>query len=257
MKNTLFIIMALLCSCLPVVGETTAQYELFVDSLTGVQLRFPSNTQIKEASSVAFRKCVAVLEKSNIEVYSMKNREDEQYDWKKINEFDKDSKYGQLYHSERIGDKTEGWIRFYKSRTSKGKEYVTSVILIRGDIYAFYLLESAWTEEELSSIEVARNSVFPQKEESQLTKIVLWILIGVSVLAFILRFFREQVSDSFKTAIIILFTVSLVGYLILYGTDIWVIILWGCIAPCCLAAWLFVSWKELWEMLWDGIKSNL
>lgn len=210
---------------------------VFIDSLTASKFYFPLNTKITDISYVSFKKCVAVLQKSDIYIYSMKNPEGEQYSWTRINEFDKNKQYGSLIRTEKIGNMLDGWYRYYQNKTKNGKEYITCVTLIRGNVYAIYLVESAYNEGDLRSKEVVAASVFSKGGKGNRRKEPKgseWLIIGVAnLVALCFWKLRSKLKNRLK---IILISIS--------GTILFVYL-------------VYIAWLEVWPFSIGSVFFNV
>lgn len=256
MKTRIIILCFLIFIDLPSQGQTN-EYKIFTDSLTTVQLHFPSSTRFENTSHISFRKGIAVLENSNISIYSMKNPNGEQYSWSRINEFTQNSQYGSHIRDEKINNTAEGWFRYYKNKTNKGKDYVTCVTLIRGNIYAIYLVESAYKESDLKSKDVVALSSFPESKVYHRTRKKSLsnndlIIIGIIILSgFCFWKFKHKMNKIWKIILIVISSFSIVFYLIFFA---WLTILpsigIGVINAVFWGACLYSnSWSEFWQKI--------
>lgn len=235
--------------------------EVFTDSLTSVQLYFPKYTEFKNVSFKAFKKATAVLEKSYISIYSMKNPEGEQYSWIRINEFDDKDQYGHLIKSEKIKDVAEGWFRYYQNETKNGKTYITCVTLIRGNIYAFYLVETAYKEEFLSSKKVVTSSVFPNskspdRKRTNTMSDIDWGIFCIILLSGLCFWkVKSTMSDSIKLILVVLSSAILVVYLIFYvWLTIWSSIFLGFLNG---AFWFICLFSKSWSDFFNSLEKTL
>lgn len=229
---------------------------VFTDSLTASKFYFPLNTKLTDISYISFKKCVAVLQKSDICIYTMKNPEGEQYSWTRINEFDKNERYGSLIRTEKIGDMLDGWFRYYQNKTKKGKEFITCVTLIRGNVYAVYLVESAYKEEDLKSKEVVTASVFSKVKKSYRRKEPRgceWLVIGViNLVALCFWKLRSKLNNRLKIILIsissaVLFVYSVfIAWLEIWPFSIGIVLFDVVFWSACLYA---KSWDDFWNRL--------
>ncbi len=263
MKTKIPTILFLLLISLSSMGQTKDSV-CYTDSLTNVQIYFPSGTILQDISNRTFRKCIAVMEKSDISVYSMKSSNGKQYSWSRINEFDQNSRYGTLVHSRKIKNAAEGWHRYYTNKTKKGREYITCVTLIRGDRYAVYMVESAFNQNDLNSEEVTSLSTFPiktKKSNARTNQLLLknWIVVGI-IMLFGLCFWkwREKMSDTLKLILICLATLAMLIYLLfIVRYTIAMSICFTVITPAVWAACLYAeSWSDLWLIISKLIPKN-
>lgn len=236
---------------------------VFTDSLTASKFYFPLNTKLTDISYVSFKKCVAVLQKSDICLYSMKNPEGEQYSWTRINEFDKNERYGSLIRTEKIGNMLDGWYRYYQNKTKTGKGYITCVTLIRGNVYAVYLVESAYKEEDLKSKEVVAASVFSKVKKNNRRKEPKgseWFVIGaINLVALCFWKLRSKLNDCLKIILISVSGAVLFVYLVYIawlevwpfsiGSVLFNVVFWSA----CLYA---KSWDDFWNRL-EQVFSNM
>ncbi len=248
---------------LSLAGQTNEEV-IFTDSLTSAKIIFPSNTKLEEISYISFKKCVAVLDNSDIIVYSMKNTNKEQYSWTRINEFDKESKYGKIIRSVKVQNKTEGWHRYYQNRTKKGLDYVTCVTLIRGNEYALYMVESAYEEEDLKSEEVTASSIFPgvkvkiKKRTGRFSEVNWAIIMIITLSAFCFWSVKKNISNKVKIILIFISTLLITVYLLCFTKfaiipSIILMIINGSLWYACLFS---ESWSEFWSWI-DIIIKNI
>lgn len=237
----------------------------FTDSLTAVHLVFPANTKLQNISTTAFKKGVAVMDKTDIFIYSMKNSAGGQYAWERINEFDKNSKYGSLIRSEKINNTAEGWHRYYKDKTKKGIDYITCVTLVRGSNYALYMVESAFQEEHLKSKTITTASVFPiieKKETKRTTNLsgLNWIIITIIFFSvFVLWPIKSLFNNKIKILLICLSVCGMLLYLLVGVRFVifWSIIFAGFDALFWFACLYSSSWDEFWhwvEVFFNNLK---
>lgn len=233
---------------------------IFTDSVTSVQLFFPQHTEFKNISNISFRKGTAILKESNISIYSMKSPEGKQYSWTRINEFDNNAQYGHLIRKEKIKDSPEGWFRYYQNETKDGEKYITCITLIRGDVYAIYLVESALKEEYLSSKEVVASSFFPNstgvnktRKDSLSTKD--WIIVIVSLLCGLCFWnLKQKMSNTIKIPLILLSGIAIFIYLHFFA---WV----GIWTSCCTSItiilfWVLCFYSKSWNDFWKHIEKT-
>lgn len=233
---------------------------VFFDSLTETRLVLPSAAELSVSPEHGFRKFTASLSESLLSFYSMKNSEDKPYSWAVMNDFDKDNKYGSFLETEKIGrDDLEGWHRYYQQKDKNGKLYVNCVTLIHGYDYAVYLLESAWTKEQMISPQVVLQSSFRVKtgwkrwaEENDTT--LMCVFYAMLVLPILLFFFRKHISELLRH-------VLCVGGSILGGVSLslamdsmWFILLW---VPLFLIYWYLILTAKNWNEVWKHISNIL
>lgn len=174
MKKSYIISILIVLSSVVVLAQDNV---VFTDSLTGVQLCFPQGTNVKKSNG--FKRAEADLGTSYVSLYAMKSADGKQFSWSRINEFDRDDKFGSLLKSERVSDDVDGWVRYYQTR-GKRKDYISCVTLIRGKEYAFYILETAYQQENLQTPIILQTAQFP-KAPAPLTGIsylIVWIVAG-------------------------------------------------------------------------------
>lgn len=262
MKTRIIILCFLIFISLPTQGQTN-EYKIFTDSLTEVQLFFPSSAKFENISPTSFRKGIAVMEKSDIIIYSMRNPDEEQYSWSRINEFTQNSKYGSHIRDEKINNSAEGWFRYYKNKTKKGRDYVTCVTLIRGNIYALYLVESAYRESDLKSKEVVALSSFPKSKLHHLARKKtlsindLIIILAIILSGLCLWKFRRKINKTWKVILIVISSLIIVSYLIFFAWfTITLSIGFGVINALFWGACLYSnSWSEFWHKIGEMFKN--
>ena len=153
----------------------------FKDDVSYATFPIPEKSKVKHHNG--FHKATIELEKTNIEVYSMKNEEKKKYTWDQVNNFDANNKYGTLLKYERMPDNIDGWIRYYSAKTKRGESYVTCVVLVRGNDYAFYMTESAYKESDLSITGILEKISFANATmEKKKSNTYYWFVIIVTAL---------------------------------------------------------------------------
>lgn len=181
-----------------ILGTYAQNHVTFRDSLTNVTLQFPEGTKITHQNG--FHRATAVLEKTDVKIYSMKSDNGKQFTWDQVNNFDSKDAYGKMLRYERTEDKLDGWIRYYTNKTKQGREYVTCVVLVRGHDYAFYLTEAAYKEEFLSIPGILDSADFPKATSKTRTKQFNWFawIVEAILTFFSVIFFKttKKMSDT-------------------------------------------------------------
>jgi hypothetical protein len=250
--------------CLLIFIGTSAQPSdtavVFFDSLTETRLMLPAGAEVNVNPEHGFRKFTASVPVNLLSFYSMKNSEDKPYSWAVMNDFDKDNKYGSFLETEKIGrDDVEGWHRYYQQKDKNGKLYVNCVTLIRGYDYAVYLLESAWSKEQMISPQVVLQSTFRVKtgwkrwaKENE-TKLMVGFY-GMLILPFLLFFFRKHISGVLRHVLCIAGSVLGGVSLSLAMDSLWFILLW---VPLFLIYWYLILTAKNWNEVWKHISNIL
>ena len=227
---------------------------VFVDSLTGAELVFPSEAIIKVSDKEGFYKCKASFPKGELVVYSMKNLDGKQYSWNVINKFDANDKYGTFINGEKIeGLNIEGWYRYYEQKSESGRSYLNCVTALRGKDYAIYFLESVFNKEDLVSPSVVEASTFigPSDAERSITKYNnYWaaIMLITALLPFLLYFVRKKMSDTLKNILIITFSIIGTIAVILLSLSWWV---WIIAIILYLSIWYTILYAKNWTDVWN------
>lgn len=228
---------------------------VFKDSLTHVTLQLPEGCTVKPQTG--FHRATVVLEKTDVKIYSMKNEKGQQFTWDQVNNFDSKNAYGTLLRYERTADKTDGWIRYYSNKTKQGRDYVTCVVLVRGDDYAFYMTEAAYKEEDLSMPGILDSADFPKATSKTRTKQFNWFawILEVILTFFSVIFFKttKKMSDTLRWIV----GISTVAGATLWGIMVlnigWSILFFTIVAA---ASWGVTSNSESrWDALWNILKN--
>lgn len=177
MRKEYFI--TLLCLIIYVCPSWAQEAAMFRDNVSNVTFPVPEKSKIEHHSG--FHKATIELEKTNIDVYSMKNDDKKKYSWDQVNTFDANNKYGSLLKYEKMPNDIDGWIRYYTGKTKNGHNYVTCVVLVRGKDYAFYMTESAYKETDLSMTGILEQISFANATvEKKKSKAYYWFVIIVT-----------------------------------------------------------------------------
>ena len=233
----------------------------FKDDVSYATFPIPEKSKVKHHNG--FHKATIELEKTNIEVYSMKNEEKKKYTWDQVNNFDANNKYGTLLKYERMPDNIDGWIRYYSAKTKRGESYVTCVVLVRGNDYAFYMTESAYKESDLSITGILEKISFANATmEKKKSKAYNWfiIIVAVALGGISLIFFTsvKKMTEKKYTILAVIMTIatSLWCYFVLktgWVSTIFVAIFSG-------ACWILVrmcnSRREAFDKLMNEIGKN-
>ena len=226
----------------------------YVDSLTNVTLKLPQKSVVTRYKG--FHKATIELEKSYLKIYSMSDEDGKTYTWNQVNNFDANNKYGNLLKYERLGEKMDGWIRYYTSKTKSGRDIVTCVVLVRGKDYAFYMTEAAYTEEQLLMTKILESASIPKstlktKEIELLSEIVEFILFFANMLLF---WFLKKLSKRAYIAIAALFVVALSLWSLLMLDYGWATIIFAGVA--CIS-WGITYESESWSVALDKLMKFL
>lgn len=222
------------------------------------------NCEVVDSSLHKFEKFKVNTPASVIKVYSMENPENEPFTWKRINEFDKNRKYGYLESKERLDGDTDGWIRYYSSTDESGKAIINCVSLIRGNGYAIYILETANDKTGLMSPAIVKATEFKPITDHRVNNDgkfgwKSWcVFIGIILLSLLIKPIQKRLSD---TILVVLSVIVLGGLFcgmyfyakfsfgISIGTSIVVGTLW--IVILCAS-----SWSDFWRIL-DNVLKNV
>ena len=145
----------------------------YTDSLTSITLTLPDSADIEHKQG--FQRARIKLEKSDIDIYSMKSQNGTQFSWERVNSFDDNRKYGELVRYERMPNGIDGWIRYYSAKDKRGRQYTTCVVLLRGKNYAFYMTESVYNEEDLSITDILETASFPTEFNKKKILVPSWL----------------------------------------------------------------------------------
>lgn len=157
----------------------------YIDETSRVELTFPSGSRMEHHAG--FQKATVFLEKSIMELYSMKSQDKKAFSWNQINEFDAKDRFGKLLRSEKLSGKTDGWARYYASTTKDGHKFITCVVLVRGKDCAFYMVEKAPDINDLVTVSILADAVFPTRPIEKARwyhNVILYILMFSSLLLY-------------------------------------------------------------------------
>lgn len=228
----------------------------YTDSLTSITLTLPDSADIEHKQG--FQRARIKLEKSDIDVYSMKSQNGTQFSWERVNSFDNNRKYGELVRYERMPNGIDGWIRYYSAKDKRGRQYTTCVVLLRGKNYAFYMTESVYNEEDLSITDILETASFPTEFKKKKILVPSWLAWTIyALLAFSQVIFFPLLKKVSKRTYIVIAIFAVIAAL-LWSVFIldkgWFAIL---IALGCAACWGITyncnSWKEAFEKIMNAI----
>lgn len=247
-----------LCGALCLSLSIMAEQPVFVDSLTKVTLPLPEKSNVTRFAS--FKKAEVDLPKSYLFIYSMKNEKNEKFSWERINQFDEKEKYGTLLRSQRFNEQIEGWVRYYQTPDKK-KPYISCVTLVRGDNYAFYMVEAAYNEADLLTLSILENAIFPHSKQLVPEKDhwILWVALLILFLLPILAFpLLKKLSDGAFWCIAILSVVlAVVACFLLEGWSWLMLFVPLIIGLVYLGVSCTDSWGELVKLVFKNIADNV
>ena len=217
---------ALLCTifALNVFGQDS--YPVFVDSLTGVSYIFPKGTKLLPPTDLKsdFAKQIAVTPESYLFLLSKANKKKKPFTWEEINEYDSGNKFGKMLSYEKVGNDLQGWIRYYEYTNNKKQKCISCVTLIRYNRYAIYMVEEGANPDKFITKQVISSMQFPKstyiKETSTIDRIIIWGIILLGFVEWLLRKFIK--GNSLRLTLLILSTIALILYIILYTDLGWV-----------------------------------
>ena len=213
---------------LPCNGYATESV-FFTDSLTNVVLKLPSNAKIEDANAHAYKKATISLEYTDIDIYSVRHPDNQQYDWVYINKFDSEGKYGTLLHSDKLNIGVEGWIRYYSNKTSDNKDFITCVSLIRINHGAMYLVERAWEESLLQSRSIIEASSFPtikySRHRGTIRLVDICLFLGTVGFGIVMFLCRRDIKTRIRIILVCLVYVAFLLYMIFFSFIDWSIII--------------------------------
>ncbi len=206
-----FVIYLTLTILLPLCANAQGYVE-YKEDITNVVLQLPEQAVITRQEG--FQKAKIELEKTTIFISSMKNEKGKQYSWDEVNNFDNKNRYGKLLHYERATGEIDGWVRYYADKTKRGTPFTTCVVLVRGKDYAFYMVESAYNEAELSIPKILQSASFPKAtlKKNYVGKYRNYIPLLYMFLPLILFHILKKLSQ--KTYLIVAI-LTLIGFLVL------------------------------------------
>lgn len=176
----LFSWMALIAMCAP--SEEMSELR-FIEPVSGTELLLP-NARIVKSDSLAYQKAVIYTENTAVYVYSMPNQDDKPFSWQEINKFDANNKFGTLTHQEKLSG-GDGWLRIYELYDKKDKRTLYYAIsLIRGDSYALYVDECAYSTADFVTPDIIKATVFPKTQNRRVNNdgkltMTFWIVIAI------------------------------------------------------------------------------
>ena len=232
------------------------------EPITKTVIRIP-NSEVVDSALHKFEKFKVNTPTSVIKIFSMENPENVPFTWKRINEFDKNRKYGYLESKERLDGDTDGWIRYYSSKDESGNSIANCVSLIRGNGYAIYILETANDMAGLVSPAIVKATEFKPITDHRVNNDgefgwKSWcVFIGIILLSLLIKPIQKRLSD----IVLVVLSVIVLGGLfcgmyfyakfsfgISIGTSIVVGTLWTVIL--CAS-----SWSDFWRILNNVLKN--
>lgn len=223
MKKLVF---ALLFSIFVLNVSAQDSYPVFVDSLTGVSYIFPEGTRLLPPIDLKsdFAKQIAVTPDSYVFLLSKANKKKKPFTWEEINEYDSGNKFGKLLSYEKVENDLQGWIRYYEYSNDKKQRCISCVTLIRYNRYAIYMVEEGTNPDKFITKQVISSMQFPKstyiKETSTIDNIIIWGIILLGFVEWLLRKFIK--GNSLRLTLLILSTIALILYIILYTDLGWV-----------------------------------
>lgn len=220
--------------------------------------------EVMDSALNKFEKFKVYTPSSVLSVFSMENPENEPFSWKRINEFDKNKKYGSLISKERLDGKTDGWVRYYSTKNDSGQDIVNSVSLIRGNGYAIYILETAYDKAGLISPAIVKATDFKPitnhrvNNDGEFSWKMWSILVGIIVFALLLKFVQKRLSETF----LIILSVIVLGGLFcgMYFYAMFSFSISATTTGIIAGIWIFIlqtsSWKDAGKSL-ENILSNM
>ena len=220
--------------------------------------------EVVDSAQYKFEKFKVYTPSSVISVYSMENPDNEPFTWNRINDFDKNSKFGSLDSQERLESDADGWIRYYSSIDKSLKPIVNCVSLIRGNGYALYILETAYDKEGLVSPAIVRATEFKPITDHRVNNDgaftwKMWaVLACIIVFALLLKFVQKGLSETF----LIVLSVIVLGGLFcgMYFYAMFSFSISATTTGIVAGLWIFIlltsSWKEAGKSL-ENILSNM
>lgn len=213
------------------------------------------NAVLKDSSRYDYKKAMIYTENTAISIWSVSNPEEKPFTWKKINEFDSNNRFGVMTIQEKL-ENAEGWLRYFNYNEKNNKQCVYCVALIRGNTYALYVVESAFSAEQLTIPELIKNTDFDKIDkrvanEGKPLSTEFWlVLLAGAVLAGLAKLlFRNNDGVFFTCGIITLLGVAATLYWGLYyslGTSL----LWLFLLLCFWSGvWVAKSWTDFYNFI--------
>ena len=233
-----------------------------VDPISKTVIRLPKG-ELMDSSQNKFQKYKVYTPSSVLSVFSMENPENEPFSWNRINEFDKNKKYGSLMSKEKLDGKTDGWIRYYSTKSDSGQDIVNCVSLIRGNGYALYILETAYDKVGLVSPTIVKATEFKPITDHRVNNdgVFTWkmwaVLVGIIVFALLLKFIQKSISEMF----LIILSVIVLGGLFcgMYFYAMYSFSISATTTGIIAGVWIFIlltsSWKEAGKSLENILKN--
>lgn len=235
-------------------GKTELGPIEYREPVSGTVLKF-DKAVVSDSSRYDYRKAVIYTEGSTLTVWSAPNPEEKAFDWKKINEFDANNRFGVMTFQEKI-ENAEGWLRHYNFTDKQNRKWAYCVALIRGNAHALYLVESAVSEESLILADLIRNTDFGDLDDRALHEkkaldLDFWLAALVALLLAGLDklFFREKhgVFWAFGGVVILAFGAT-VYWGMLYSVGI--ALVWSFFLACLwVGVWLAESWTDFYNFV--------
>lgn len=229
---------------------------VLVDPVSKSEIVIP-NGCIVDSSSTKYKKYDVSTTGSYISLFSVENPNSCSYSWNKLNEFEKEWRLGSLIEKKRLPEPADGWIRIFQSKNSKGHNIYHSLTLVRGNIYALYLLETGSKREDLITPDVAISTDFKDICDKRVDNdgVITWrttlIHCLILLLVGLLKALKIPMSAKLKHSLLVVITFAYFCGMYFYAlfplkTSILVTI--------SLTALLYIilkskSWTDFWDML--------
>lgn len=264
MKRSISVALAVVVSVLSgiIYAGNFSHIEL-VEPISKSVISIPEGELVDSAKN-KFQKFKVYTPSSVVSVFSMENLENEPFSWNRINEFDKNKKHGSLMSKEKLDGRTDGWIRYYSTKSDSGQDIVNCVSLIRGNGYALYILETAYDKAGLVSPAIVKATEFKPitdhrvNNDGAFTWRMWTVLAGIIVFALLLKFVQKGLSETF----LIILSVIVLGGLFcgMYFYAMFSFSISATTTGIIAGLWIFIlltsSWKDAGKSL-ENILSNM
>lgn len=252
----LFLLIALTMSAVNNIAPTIQYGEVIVtDAVSGTMIKFPKAYKL-DSSDVNFEKARLYTPKSVVSVYSMPHPDDMAFTWKRVNEFDANNKYGIMLKKSKL-ENVDGWVRYYSSTDKQGRPIIKCAILIRGNAYALYVLETAYEIDDCVSPSIIASTEFKKikgkriENDGSLT-FTFWVITLIAMLSSGLGklIFGRKISASICImggAVVVAYALGLFFWLS-YG--IGTTLFWTCVtASMWIGVILASSWSDFFNFM--------